>query len=294
MQNDSRYTVIIPTLNAARQIERLIRALRDQTRPPEGILIVDSQSGDDTVRLARSFDGVEVMAVRRGEFDHGTTRDIAVRSTDAPYVVLMTQDALPMDEGCMEALLAPLEDDEGIAAVCGRQVAYPDATAREKAIREYRYPAEDRRWSQEDIPGLGMRAFLLSDTCSAYRRDAYEAVGGFAHGVRTNEDMLIAADFLKAGYKLAYQGQARVRHSHNHSMREEYFRNYGVGAFLETYADHFAGASDTSEGMRLVRSVVRQLIAGGRFWEILPFGASCAARLLGNRRGRRAVRRSKT
>ena len=48
-------SVIIPTLNAEKDLPSLMRALRMQTLQPEEILIVDSESADGTVRIARDF-----------------------------------------------------------------------------------------------------------------------------------------------------------------------------------------------------------------------------------------------
>ena len=49
---------------------------------------------------------------------------------------------------------------------------------------------------ETDLPRLGIKTFFLSDACSAYRRAAYLAVGGFEKHVLTNEDMLIAARMI--------------------------------------------------------------------------------------------------
>ena len=284
------YTAILPTLDAAGQIERQLEALRAQTLPPERILVVDSASRDDTVRRARAFGGVDVIVLEPGTFDHGGTRDMAIRATDTPFVTLLTQDALPMDESWAAALMRPFED-ERVAAVCGRQVARPDARAAEKAIRAFRYPEESRVWDRGDMEALGVRAFLLSDVNAAYRRDAYEAVGGFEHPLRTNEDMLIAADFLNAGYCLAYSAAAKVWHSHSFTLRQEYARNRLIGEFLVRYGDRLPTSGVTGEGVSLVKRVSGALLRQGRPDELLAFWANCAARLLGNQAGKRRGRR---
>lgn len=281
-----QYTVIIPTLNAGEHIGTLIGALQAQTVKPVEIIVIDSQSEDGTVALAKNFDGVRVLSVMRDAFDHGGTRDEAMRASETPFAVLMTQDALPADDRCMAALLEPFKD-ELVAAVCARQVAGSDATARESAIRRFRYPDESRKWTCEDMSVLGIRSFLLSDSCAAYRRSAYESVGGFTHPIETNEDMLIAADFLRAGYALVYQAEARVLHAHNYSLLQEYRRNRKIGAFLVRYSERFQGANETREGMKLVRFVTGELAREGRLGEVIPFWANCGARLLGNRMGRR-------
>ncbi len=284
------YTAIIPTLNAAQTLARQVGAVLDQSLPPEAVIVVDSGSVDGTAELAAAMPGVRLLRVGRGEYDHGGTRDMAIRASATPFVALLTQDALPMDGNWAAALMAPFAD-ERVAAVCGRQVARPDARAYEKAIRAFRYPDQSGDWDAADLPALGVRGYLLSDVCAAYRRDAYDAVGGFEHPILTNEDMLIAADFLNAGYRLAYSAEAQVWHSHNHSLKQEYERNRRIGEFLARYADRFSRAGEAGEGLRLVRRVSAELIARGKPWQLAPFWMDCAARLLGNRAGKRRARR---
>lgn len=284
------YTVIIPTLNAAKTLKRQIEAVFGQSMPPEEVIVVDSQSDDGTGDFAVMMPGVRVISIAREAFDHGGTRDMAVRASVTPYVALLTQDALPTDVNWAAALLEPFENDR-VAAVCGRQIARPEARAYEKAVRAFRYAAESAEWGQEDLPRLGVRAYLLSDVCAAYRREAYDAVGGFEHPITTNEDMLIAADLLNAGYRLAYSAEAKVWHSHDHTLGQEFTRNRLIGAFLARYGGRFTGAGETGEGLRLVRRVTTELARRGELLELIPFWMNCGARLLGNRAGRRLARR---
>ena len=103
-------SVIIPTLNAEKDLPSLLRALRTQTLRPEEILIVDSESADGTVRIAEDAAGdlpVRVLSVKRAEFDHGKTRDWALRESTGDTVVFLTQDAVPADESFLENLVWP-------------------------------------------------------------------------------------------------------------------------------------------------------------------------------------------
>lgn len=211
---------------------------------------------------------------------------MALNACQSPVVVFMTQDALPTDSRCMENLLSPLAD-EHVAAVCARQIARPEARASEKAFRGFRYPEKSDVWNKEDVPRLGIRAYLLSDACSAYRRTAYEAVGGFEHPIITDEDMLIATDFLDAGYRLAYQADACIWHSHRYSFLQEYQRNYHIGQFLARYGHRFDAAGEMGEGLRMFRFVTRKLLTDGKLLDIIPFWWNCAAKLLGIRAGKR-------
>ena len=280
------YALIIPTLNAAADIGRLLSTMLAQTLPPSEILVVDSSSEDETVSIASRVPGVRCVVIPRAEFDHGGTRDMALRMTQAEAVVFMTQDALPASPACMERLLAPFADAR-VAAVGGRQIAWPDARAYEQAVRAHNYPAASRVWDAGDIPGLGIRSFLISDVCAAYRREPYLAVGGFDHPLPTNEDMLMAERLLHAGYALAYAGDAAVCHSHNLTWAQEYRRNYAIGRVLKRYEARFEHVRETGDGVALVKAVLLSLAKGGHFIECIRFAFNCSARLLGNRMGRR-------
>ena len=280
-----KISVIIPTLNAGKQLTELLESLKAQSVKPDEILVVDSQSQDDTCARAKAA-GARVLSILRKDFDHGATRDMALRESCGDVAVFMTQDALPVDKDFIHNLTQPLEE-EAVAAVGGRQVAYPDARPFEKAVRARNYPDAERVWSAADIERLGVRAFLISDVCAAYRRTAYLAVGGFDHPILTNEDMLMAERLLHAGHKLAYTGRAQVYHSHRFTLKQEYARNYIIGRTMKRYEARFEHVGEMGTGAKLAKDVLVDLVAGGHLIECFCFAASCAARLLGNRMGRR-------
>ena len=280
-----KISVIIPTLNGARYMEKLMAALKGQSVPPDEIIVVDSASDDGTAELAGTL-GARVIGIKRSEFDHGGTRDMALRASCGDIVLFLTQDALPVDKTYIEKLIAPF-DDECIAAVGGRQAPYPDARPFERAIREHNYPTDNRTWSAQDIGKLGVRAFLISDCCAAYRRCAYLEVGGFDQPILTNEDMLMAERLLHAGWHLAYQGEAAVYHSHRMTLAEDYRRNLIVGMTMKRYEDRFEHVSETGTGASLAKAVLKRLLKEKEYAECFFFAMSCAARLAGNRMGRR-------
>lgn len=284
-------SVVIPTLNAGREIGGLLDSLLSQTVVPGEILVVDSSSEDATQDIVASYAGrgVSLDVIERTEFNHGATRHRAFMRTVGDYTLFMTQDAVPAGDRYIERLTAPLGTDKTIALVSGRQLPKPDARRFEQLVRAFNYPDEPSVRGAEDLPSYGIKTFFASDVCSAYRRTAYMECGGFAP-VNTNEDMLMAARFIAAGYKVAYEPSAAVYHSHNLTPSQQFRRNREVGAFLAAYGDDLMGASEVGEGGRLVRAVASQLLREGRLGEFAAFGFDCAARLAGNRAGRRSVK----
>lgn len=285
-------SVIIPTLNAEHEIDGLLIALEHQSIQPVEILIVDSASEDKTIELVRQHKRVRLLKIDRQAFNHGTTRDMALRKSSGDFVCFLTQDAVPVSSDYLKRLVAPMVEDPSIALVSGRQLPKADARRFEQLVREFNYPDSPSVRSKGDLEQFGIKTFFASDTCSAYRRSSYLECGGFDH-VNTNEDMLMAARFIASGLKVAYEPRAEVYHSHNLTPSEQFARNRAVGFFLETHADDLVHASEIGEGGRLVKAVSSQLLREGNLLEFIAFGVDCCARLLGNRAGRRAAKKER-
>lgn len=286
-----KISVIIPTLNAERWISRQLDSLLSQTIDAEKI-VIDSGSTDNTCSLVRAHaDRVRLLEIPNEDFDHGGARDYALRQSTGDIVCFLTQDALPTDESCLKKLLAAFSAPD-VAAVYGRQIAYPDAPEYERLIRLFNYPDQPRVWREEDIPHLGVKAYFFSNVCSAYRREAYLAVGGFDAPILRNEDMMMAAKLLHAGYALAYTPEAAVYHSHRYTLRDEYRHNVRIGNVMEHYRDRLSGAKADAEGWRMLRFVGGGLARKGRIGELLGFFARVCVRFTGNRVGKHKGKRS--
>ena len=282
-------SVVIPTLNAEGEIGTLLGLIEEQTLKPQEIFVVDSSSEDGTVAEVALHPEVKLIIVNRESFNHGMTRDMVFRRTSGAFVCFLTQDAVPTSDYYLERLVSPMLADSEIVLVSGRQLPKADARRFEQLVREFNYPAVPSVRDGADLPKYGIKTFFASDVCSCYRRSAYLACGGF-DAVNTNEDMLMAARFVAAGLKVAYEPKAEVYHSHNLSFSEQYARNRAVGRFLEEHEDELMGASEIGEGGRLVKAVSVQLLREGRVGELFVFGTDCIARFLGNRKGRAEAR----
>ena len=199
--------------------------------------------------------------------------------------MFLTQDALPKDRYCIENLLNAFSESD-IAGAYGRQIAYPDAAPYEKKTREFNYPAQARVWREQDIPMYGVKSYFFSNTCSMYRRDIYEKVGGFDSPIITNEDMMMAAKLLHAGYALAYAPDASVFHSHRNTLMQDYQRNVNIGYVMRQYRERLTGAHADSEGLLMIRYVGKELIKEGQILSLGSFCAHILARLVGNRIGK--------
>ena len=283
-------SVVIPTLNAGKELNKLLNALKEQSSPAEEILVVDSSSEDNTAEVCSQYERVIFLSIPRESFDHGKTRDMALRRCKGDVVVFLTQDAIPANSEFLEKLIEP-QSDYHTAVSIGRQLPKENATRMEALVRSFNYPAHSFIRSKEDITTLGIKAFFCSDSCAAYRKDVYLRLGGFEYPLKSNEDMFFAAKALQSGYRIAYTADAMVYHSHNFSLRKQYRRNYLQGYEIERHRELIGDVSLNTEGLKLVRTVSEKLLAEGAVGTLLLFGLDCCVRWLGNRNGKAAYRR---
>lgn len=262
-----RVSVIIPTLEAAAHLPALLTRLREQTAAPDEILVVDSSSSDATVEIAREA-GCVVRVIPRRDFDHGGTRNLAAGIACGDILVFLTQDALPCDPGFLAALTEPLRDGRASAAG-GRQVPRDDAPPPERFAREFNYPPTSRMRELDDATPAGLKTFFFSNVCSAVRRAAFDAVGGFPERAILNEDMVLCARLLRAGHRVAYQADASVLHSHRYGIGEQLRRYFDIGVSIARAGPLLAGVRSGGDGSRFASAQLRYL-ARRRVWRWIP------------------------
>lgn len=275
--------VIIPTCNAGPEFSNILDILCDQSQKFD-IVIVDSSSDDDTLDIARQYK-INTKEIHRESFDHGGTRQRAVdHLKENDLVVFLTQDALLADAVAIENILKPFQDN-CVAAVCGRQLPRKESTAIEAHARLYNYSSESFIRSIKDVSKFGLKTAFISNSFAAYRISALNEVGGFPDNVIFGEDMYVAANLLKAGYKIAYAADACVYHSHDYSFWQEFKRYFDMGVFHSHepwIRQDFGGAE--GEGVKFVASEVNYLLKHA-IWRIPEVFFRTVLRYIGFRLG---------
>lgn len=266
-----KVAVLIPTFNGSAELPVLLTQLAAQEGQPFDVLVVDSSSTDGTAELIAQHPVVtHHISIPQSDFNHGATRQYMIDVFDQYDVyVLLTQDAYPADAFTLAQAVAPFQNPR-VGAVCGRQLPHTDANPIAAHARLFNYGVESRVKSAADIPLLGIKVPFVSNSFTAYRKQALDEVGGFPAGVILSEDMYVAAKMVQQGWHIAYEAQARVHHSHNYTLGQEWQRYFDIGVFHSREAwirEAFGGAG--GEGMRYVRSELRYLKEQGQ-WHLAP------------------------
>ncbi|MCR5776677.1 MAG: glycosyltransferase [Lachnospiraceae bacterium] len=281
--------VTILTYKPDKSFFRQIDLLKSQSVKLNRIIIMNTEEKYITnllfgKSLGKSGCPVDIYNLSQKEFNHGRTRNAAAGRSDADFLIFMTQDAMPEDEYLVENLLRPFEDEK-VAVSYARQLPAANAGPIERFNRQFNYPDGDRVQSYSDIPTLGIKTYFCSDVCACYRMSYFRELGGFIDNAIFNEDMIYAHKAIFEDYSIYYASGARVIHSHNYSMKQQFKRNFDLGVSQADHPEVFAGVSSENEGKKLVSGCIEYLSAEKKSYLVPKFIAHCGARYIGYKLG---------
>ncbi|HUU53897.1 MAG TPA: glycosyltransferase [Armatimonadota bacterium] len=198
-----RTVSLITTLyNEADSIRAFIQSVIDQSREPDEIIVCDAGSTDGTVRIVREYieEGFPARLIIEKGANRSRGRNRAIEEAKGEIIA-------GIDGGCAAArdwlsrLVAPFESDDPPDVVAGYYEPDTD-TALEDAIAVATVP---------DASEVDPETFLPSGRSVAFRRDAWERVGGYPEYVDYAEDTDFGLRLKAAGFRFQFVPEAFVR-----------------------------------------------------------------------------------
>ncbi|MCW5913708.1 MAG: glycosyltransferase [Chitinophagaceae bacterium] len=212
-------SVVIPVKNGAPWLDTLLSSLEKQTLSDRlEVICIDSGSDDESVSVIKKYP-VRLIEIPPSKFNHGLTRNLGAREAKGDFVVMTVQDAKPADDQWLEKLLQGFVDDD-VAGVCGQQIVphEPDKNPvdwfnpQSKPELEL-YQFKDSYEFDKLSPERKKQICGWDDVNACYRREALMKLP--FREMNFAEDAAWAMDALRAGYKIAYNKEARVFHYHH-------------------------------------------------------------------------------
>lgn len=252
-----KIALLIPTYNAGEKWKKVLKQIPLQTQRPDKVIVIDSESTDHTVDIARRH-GADVMVIPKKDFTHGYARHKMVAEyPEFDIYILLTQDAILASEHSIETLVKAF-DNPAVGVAFGRQKPYPEAGIIETHNRNFNYPDQSSIKSKKDIPAYGFKTIFCSNSFAAYRKTAYDQTGGFPLEANFGEDTLLCAKMILSDWEVAYVADANIYHSHNNSLLQDFKRFYEIGLFHKKNPWLYTMFGKPSgEGLRYLTSQVK-------------------------------------
>ena len=232
------------------------------------------------------MNNLSIINIRKEEFNHGGTRNKGVSMSDAEFVLMMTQDAVPADTHLLEELVRPFAEEQ-VAATYARQLATKEVGVIEQYTRTFNYPEQEQKKTKEDLKRLGIKTYFCSDVCAMYRKSVYEKMGGFVTKTIFNEDMIMASKMIQAGYAIVYAAKAKVYHAHKYTGLQQFQRNFDLGVSHREFSEIFDQVKSESEGIKMVKQTARYLWKQKQPFQIISLVWQSGCKFLGYRFGKK-------
>ena len=200
-------------------MERLLESVVDQERQPDRAIFVDAGSDDGTQEAIREYsekhDWIEMVVDEGCNIAEGRNRGVEESQAE---IIATTDGGCVLDEGWLKNLLKNFPENDVSAGVWK---PLTDGSRFKEVLRVLETP--DPESLPEDWPP--------SSRSQAFRREAWEEVGGYPEDLYTAEDTEFNRRLKEAGFDYQIARDAFVYWEMRDSLKEvwEQYRLYGKG-----------------------------------------------------------------
>lgn len=207
-----RCSIVIRAYNEEKLIGRLLTGITQQNVEDVEIILVDSGSTDDTVKIAKGFP-VKIVSIQPEKFTFGYALNQGIQASNAALIVIASAHVYPIYPDWLEQLLAPFSDEK-VALVYGKQRGNASSKFSEHQIFS--------RWFPDESQSHQLHPFC-NNANAAIRRSLWEKQP-YDETLTGLEDLAWAKWAMDEGYKIAYSAESEIAHIHDETPRGVYNR----------------------------------------------------------------------
>ncbi len=210
MENSSKLTtsIVIRALNEEKYIGKLLFGLKQQSKLPEEIILVDSGSTDNTLLIASSYD-IKIHQIRKEEFTFGRALNIGCKLAQNQILIFLSAHVYPPHKDWLVNLLQPFED-ELVVSTYGKQRGNQKTKFSENRIF--------LSWFPEEVTNKGTKYFCNNANC-AIRRSIWKKYP-YDEDLTGLEDIDWAKKQYLLGKKIVYVPESEIIHVHDENWMQ--------------------------------------------------------------------------
>lgn len=212
---------ITTVLNEEREIVSFLDSLQKQTELPDEIVIVDAGSKDKTCKFIRehSINKKRKIKLITNKGNRSVGRNTAIRAVLSDIIAVSDVGCI-LDKNWFAKIVEPFKD-RFVSVVSG--FYHPKASSIfERSLSAYTCV----------MPGkLDKDNFLPASRSVAFKKSAWQKVGGYPENLDTCEDLVFAKKLKKADFKFVFREDAKVLWPQRKNIIEAFgqFFAYAVG-----------------------------------------------------------------
>jgi rhamnosyltransferase len=231
--SDLSVSIIMRSFNEAWALRETLPALAAQNYKNWELIVIDSGSTDGSVDLFHQYKPRHFAQIPHKEYNPARVMNRGMELASADFGIFLNADATPQGSDWLGPLVIALRDPQ-VAAVFGRQIPRRDC----QAVFAHDYERcfgpnrESAKWEH-----------FFSMASSGVRKDIW-AKRGFNERMQYSEDDEFTRWCRAQGYRVVYEPESVVMHSHNYTAAQAWKRSFGEGRALAAVWNN-AGATPT-------------------------------------------------
>ena len=228
-------SVIIRCKNESKSIAKCIEAILNQRVNAQfEIIIIDSGSTDDTVKIAQKYN-VTIYSIPSSQFQFGSSINLGIELAQTEYCVFVSAHAIPANSKWLSSLVKPMQEDKNIAGTFGRQLYHINSDFIQKRCIDETFGKKQKLYTVSSGSfKQNLKNISFSNASSCVRRDI--ALKIKFSDVIASEDREWAYRVMKKGYKILYVSDSLIYHVHNETPDQWYKRIYINSLALHQFA----------------------------------------------------------
>ncbi len=200
-------SIVIRAFNEERHLGRLLEGISQQTVQDVQMILVDSGSTDNTVKIAKAKD-VDIVSINPQDFTFGRSLNMGIEVAESDFILIASAHVYPVYPDWIEKMLEPFSEPS-VALVYGKQRGVSGSQFSERQIFNHWYP--DVSQNPQNNP-------FCNNANAAIRRSLWEK-NPYDESLPGLEDLAWAKWARENNHKIAYIAQAEIKHVHEESWR---------------------------------------------------------------------------
>lgn len=237
-------SVIIPTLNSEKFLEKCLLSIRGQTYQNIEVIVVDNYSTDKTRKIAEKY--ADLILLKGPE--RSAQVNFGVKYARGKYVYRVDSDFVVEPQVIEEAVKKC--ETEGFDAICIHNTSDPSVSfwARVRKLERDCYAFDE-----------------LNVAARFFRKEVFEKVGGFDERLVAAEDYDMHNRLVKRGFKIGYIKSKEIHIGEPENLLEIVKRHYYYGRTMKKFF-----ASNAVRGIKQVSPIRPAFIRNWRSFVDYP------------------------